>query len=72
MKRWDELSDAAKAAMEDLGNAGPTVRVEERMVKGYRRDEEGSYKLYRNSGELRMLAAGMREVADWLDERANA
>lgn len=66
MKTWDQLSTLAQDAMRLLGEAGPTVHPQNREVKGF---VEGD-KAYFSSDDLRALAKGMTEVADWLDERA--
>lgn len=70
MREFSTLSNDASSAMKICGEAGPTVNIKDKMVKGYLRDDEGSSKAYWNSDDLRALATGMNEVADWLDERA--
>lgn len=72
MKPWTELSADAREVMKDLGNCGPTVLPLNREVKGYQMDDEGGGKVYYGANKLRTLAAGMIEVADWLDARAVA
>lgn len=76
MKTWDELmkeSRNAREAMRDLGDCGPTARVTDKEVKGYCRNEDGDgTSFYMSSEDLRSIARGMHEVADWLDERAKA
>jgi len=69
MKLWEELSQNALNQMKFIGNFGPTVNVEYAEVKGYTYDEDGGGKCYLTSNDLRDLAAGCIEVADWLDER---
>lgn len=66
MKPWEQLSAQAHEAMKALGEAGPTVHVQHREVKGY---VDGG-KAYFDAQDLRNLAMGMIEVANWLDERA--
>jgi len=66
MITWKELSTNALETMEGLGNFGPTVRPELREVKGY---VDGG-KCYYSSSDLRDVARGCIEVADWLDKRA--
>ncbi len=69
--KWEELSDDAREAMTTLGNCGPTVRDGfSRTVKGWVHDEDGTSKVYYDADDLRKLAAGMIEVADWLDREA--
>ena len=68
MKTWEQLSAQAHESMKALGEAGPTVHVEHREVKGY---IDGG-KAYFDAQDLRNLAMGMIEVANWLDERATA
>jgi non-homologous end joining protein Ku len=57
-------------AMKVLGNAGPTVNNADKLVKGYRYDENGGGKVYYSSDDLVRIADGMIEVAKWLDTRA--
>ncbi len=66
MRVWDQISTLGQDAMKLLGEAGPTVHPQNREVKGY---VEGG-KAYFSSDDLRAIAKGMNEVADWLDERA--
>ena len=65
-----ELSQEAQEALKFLGNFGPTVHKHLAEVKGYMLDEEGSGKVYLYSSDLRELADGLNQAADWLDERA--
>lgn len=69
---WVNLSLNAKAVMNALGNFGATVNVNERMVKGYTMDANTGEcgKEYYTSFDLRQIASGCTEVADWLDKRA--
>lgn len=69
MKKWEELSENALDQMKFIGNFGPTVNVKYAEVKGYTYDEDGGGKCYLTSDDLRKLAAGCIEVADYLDER---
>jgi hypothetical protein len=65
MKSWNDLSDAAIEAMAQLGDCIPTAQPQDGLVKRYR---EG--KCHFDAVDLRRIAAGCIEVADWLDERA--
>lgn len=68
---WEDVSEAARQTMKELGFFSPTVRVELREVKGYGQwgdDEPG--KVYLSAADLRSMAVHMVEVADWLDKRA--
>jgi hypothetical protein len=66
-----EMSDTAKRALYELGHFAPTVRPEDRSVKGTQADDDGDVgKVYYNSDDLRQIAAGLVEAADWLDVRA--
>lgn len=68
-----DISAGAKSWMKLLGNFGPTVRAEQRELKGTTVDDDGDHvKTYYDSGELRELAKACIEVADWLDRRAGA
>lgn len=73
MGEWiNEVSESARDVMDDLGNFGPTVHALNREVKGYTMDSDTGEcgKCYYNSNDLRRIAAGCIEVADWLDKRA--
>ena len=65
LPEWKSL--ACAEVLGDLGEFSPTVRVEERMLKGY---IDG--KCYYDPGDLRRMAAAFTEAADWLDKRAEA
>ena len=68
---WEDISDNAKDVMNELGNFSPTVRPENVEVKGYLHCEEGDDgRTYWSSADLRRIAQGCVEVADWLDKRA--
>ena len=67
-----DISSLAQTWMKFIGDFGPTVREENRTLKGNMYDGEGGASVYLNSGELRELAAACNEVAVWLDKRANA
>lgn len=72
---WDDLmnSENARTAMFELGNCGPTARARDREVKGYSLNEDGdTASFYRDSNDLRSMARGLHEVADWLDDRAKS
>jgi len=66
MNYVQDISADARETMELIGNFSPTVRVEERMVKGYVDDG----KCYLGSKDLREMSKHFIEVADWLDKRA--
>jgi hypothetical protein len=67
---WLDLSDDGHAAAEAIGNAGPTLRIEDRTLKGYCLDDDGSAgKAYHSSDDLRRYAKGLAEIADWLEAR---
>ncbi|MBQ0917499.1 hypothetical protein KBW71_03520 [Hydrogenophaga aromaticivorans] len=68
--KWEDVSEAAREVMKDMGNFSPTVNAKHKMVKGYMHDDEGGGKVYLDSGDLRTIAAGCIEVADWLEKRA--
>ncbi len=72
MEWINDLSKNALETMEELGNFGPTVHAKYREVKGYKMDANDGEcgKCYYNSTDLRNIAAGCIEVADWLDKRA--
>lgn len=61
---WKDLKCAD--VLRELGSYSPTVRVEEKMLKG---SHDGG-KSYMDSHDLRELAAACTEAADWLDARA--
>lgn len=73
---WDkDISTGAKETMKFLGSFGPTVHAHLREMKGYMLDNDsgsGSGKVYLDANDLREIAAGCIEVADWLDKRADA
>lgn len=66
MKEWRQLSPEAKTAAAALGNIGPTIDPSKREVKGF----DGEGKFYLDANDLRDMATGLNEIADWLDERA--
>lgn len=72
MTEWLDLSNEAHAAAEALNNAGPAGFVSDRLLKGRCLDEdgEGIGEAYHSADDLRRYAAGMIEIADWLDARA--
>lgn len=66
------LSETCRNWMRWMGNFGPTVRVEDRTIKGYMVDPEGDAgKEYMTSHDLRELSKSCVEMADWLDARAS-
>lgn len=69
----DDLTQVAQNVMLSLGSFSPTNRAEDAEMKGYMMDEDGeSARTYFNSADLRTIAAGCTEVADWLDKQALA
>ena len=68
---WSETSELARDVMNELGDFGPTIRAEDVMVKGYMACNDGDDgRTYWTSDDLRRIAQGCIEVADWLDKRA--
>lgn len=68
---WESLSQNARDTMQQLGNFGPTTRAYAREVKGWTMCEDGfTERAYLGSNDLRNIAAGCIEVAQWLEERA--
>ena len=68
---WESLSQNAKDTMQLLGNFGPTIRGCSREVKGWAMCEDGfTERAYYDNNDLRNIAAGCLEVAQWLEERA--
>lgn len=73
MGEWfNEVSESARDVMDALGNFRPTFHAANREVKGYTMDSDTGEcgKCYYTSNDLRHIAAGCIEVADWLDKRA--
>ena len=70
--KWEELSQKCRDVMKALGDFGPTVKPEDREVKGYTYDDEGGGKCYWTSADLREIASACEQVASWLDKRADA
>lgn len=73
MEWINDVSQKARDVMDALGNFGPTVNALNREVKGYTMDSNTGDcgKAYYSSDDLRNIAAGCIEVADWLDKRAD-
>lgn len=70
---WESLNQNARDTMQQLGNFGPTTRAHAREVKGWATAEDGfTERAYLDSNDLRNIAAGCIEVAQWLEERAKA
>lgn len=70
---WKDISDNAKGVMQELGNFSPTVNPANVEVKGYLHCDYGDDgRTYWSSDDLRNIANGCIEVADWLDARAAA
>lgn len=72
MKKWEEVSESARQVMKEMGNFSPTVNAEHKMVKGCTDDGDGTWSTYLDSTDLRNIAEGCKEVADWLDARAES
>ena len=68
--KWEDVSSLSRHTMRELGEFGPTVNAEDRVVKGVTFDDGDPCKTYWSSGDLRQIAAACAEVADWLDKRA--
>lgn len=68
-----ELSPNALETLTDLGNFGPTVHVQDKLMKGYMLDRDGEVgKTYLSASDMRRIAADLIEAADWLEARAAA
>lgn len=65
------LTESEQETLEFLGNLQPTVHIADATMKGWRIDQEGSYKVYLNSTTLRRMGADLMAIADWLEDRAN-
>lgn len=63
---WEELNPKTLEWMQELGDFGPTVKEENKEVKGW---GDGG-KIYWGAEDLREIAAACLEVADWLEKRA--
>jgi hypothetical protein len=71
--QWENISQNAKDTMQILGNFGPTVWAWAMEVKGWSMCEDGfTHSCHYNSNDLKNIAAGCLEVAQWLEERAMA
>jgi hypothetical protein len=66
-----ELSENAQFWLRRLGRFCPTVRAEEKLVKGYLDDDEGGGKAYLDVDDLRSAASALVETADFLERRSN-
>lgn len=65
------FSENANEILKIMGDFGPTKNIKEKEIKGTQIDDwNSSYSIYINSNELRQYAAGLIEVADWLDKRS--
>jgi hypothetical protein len=70
---WKDLPKEVLEDMEWLGSFGPTVRVENRELKGRVVDSDGEVgKTYLDAGSARRLAKSLCAAADWLDARDEA
>ena len=67
-----EFSNNAKEWLKFWGDCGPTVRVEDKTLKGYSYDREGTASFYVDADELRRMSEACLEVANWLEARAAA
>jgi len=65
-----ELTQREQETLQFLGNFGPTVIAQERMIKGWMDDGEGVGKVYLRSQDLRAMAQDLASIAQWLDERS--
>lgn len=69
---WTDLPKDVLDDMEWLGNFGPTVKPENRELKGRMVDSDGDVgKAYLEADTARRLAKSLNAVADWLDARAS-
>ena len=73
MTEWKDLPEDVLDVMRSLGNFGPTVRVEDCMIKGYTIDPESgeSGKEYLDANDLIEIANACIYVSNWLVERKN-
>ena len=70
---WTDLPKEVLDDMEWLGHFGPTVKPENRVLKGSMACGDGDVgKAYLGAGDARRLAKSLNAAADWLDARANA
>lgn len=70
---WEDTSELARDVMKELGDFSPTSHPANVEVKGYLHCDEGDDgRTYWTSDDLRKIAAGCVEVADWLDARAQS
>jgi hypothetical protein len=67
---WPGVSQSALEAAGVLGDLVPTVHPQKKEAKGWVRDEEGTGKVYYTSEDLRTVARGCMELAQFLDDRA--
>jgi hypothetical protein len=66
-----ELTQREQDTLAFLGNFGPTVIAQERMIKGWMADSDGDVvKAYLDSKYLRAMAQDLASIAQWLDERS--
>jgi hypothetical protein len=70
-RNWHDLPERTRKIMWRFGDFSPTLKAEDRLVKGYSNygDEEIG-KTYWDSDDLRDFAQAFTEVADFLEERA--
>lgn len=67
------LSEKALKALETLGNFSPTNNnPKDKLVKGYFMEEGSTYKVYLTPEDLIEFSEGLKEAADYLDERAKS
>lgn len=68
---WTEVSREAWDVMDEFGGFRPTATVADREIQGTTVDEEVNPKeTHWDSSDLRRIAAGCLEIAEWLDHRA--
>ena len=66
-----ELSPRALETLVELGSFGPTVNVQDKLMKGYMLDSDADIcKTYWGPADMRRIAADLIEAADWLEARA--
>lgn len=69
LELWN-LDAGVPEACEVLGDAGPTSRAGEKLVKGHIQTDDGTEKVYYDPAQLRNIARGMTAIADWLERHS--